>query len=66
MRPGERDKYIANNTMKCPHCGKDKIIRLFWLRDTNEILDVCRACDRKIKEQEAVQIALSVLSKIKL
>lgn len=58
MRPMEKHNYMSNNYKKCPHCNNSKKLLLFWVKESNIIMDVCRVCDKKLKDLEMVEIAL--------
>jgi len=59
MRPMERHRFMVSNTNVCPHCNKTKKLNLFWVKEDNIIMNVCKSCDKKIKNMEAIKIALS-------
>jgi Zn ribbon nucleic-acid-binding protein len=63
MGPMERHRYITSNTMVCPRCKKEKKLSSFWRVGDITLMDVCKPCDKKILEMEAIKIALSVVNR---
>jgi len=61
MRPMEIHQHITSNTQICQECKLEKKLSLFWDDDSKIVDDVCRKCQKKIKEREIFQIVLGVL-----
>ena len=62
MKPMERYRFMKSNNRVCPHCNKTKKLNLFWVKEDNTILPVCRVCDKKIKDMEEINRVLSSIN----
>lgn len=54
-------RYISENTQVCPRCKKTRKLRSFWIKDGNYLIDICRPCDKIVKEAETTAIVTNLL-----